>query len=705
MLNVAMPIAHEPTGDYTGYNIGGIPAFVVANHFDVGNCTGVCIGANPASIGPLSPTIWDLFAFCDGFVSLQGNDLILRLPRELVAAPVRAHNSGIQFLALDPHGAQLRHVRYRFDAAPGNAVELAIRALLADAAHPARTITLVARPDGAAPQALGPFLVAAPANLDAIVAEFMAGNTELFVRAGDVIGNFSGHIVDIAFLDSCGSQNPALGVTAPIDPQGRAINPSYYLFIVGLAANAAAVNLLTTFPMVAPNHPLEDLYSLATITAAGGNLDQVLDRSATHPPKPTHPTIDVQSGGVDIADRGFPIGPLGDFHQSRNATNPFATNAPVRWRCVGTQAGDAAANKGKTLTEVVAGFANRLPGPGAFDHTHPPAANHTSRIETYWTRYADVFNVVADAFDVPCELLLSIACKETAGGGWFNNAVFADSHEMDVIRMEPLNEDVNTITGNAATRVILNNYLALAGGTAAVAGAPHSNGANANIPRPWNDATAVSAGNAMTWGQLDQIADSFPSNVRISPGVMQTLLGTAQSDTTWLADVFGAAAIAGLTIQVGGIDITADAPPAGVGDLFQDWFGVSVNAAGANTVAAADVHVLNTQMKRVLHNMVAGCAHIKRSYNASISGRRARFNMITDWDFPTSASGYNDAAADVARAAAADANDEKWKRLYALKYFGPSYPQNGTKFFNAAVAHFNALPAGTTEPNLRLWQP
>jgi hypothetical protein len=451
-----------------------------------------------------------------------------------------------------------------------------------------------------------------------------------------------------------------------------------------------------------------------------GNLDQVLDLTATHPPKPAHVTTPVlDAAGASIAGRGIHIGALGDWHQSRNALDPFNTPSPIRWRNFGNQPGEALqlADFCRFLTQVRPGMNNLLPGPAPFDHQYTPIASQSNKIQTYWTRYSAIFNVVADALEIPCELLVAIACKETAGGGWFNPGSFAASHEMDTIRMERLRARNPAgapppvpaaipalITANATQRARLANYLALAGyfvdmpGPAAnIQGGP--NGDNANIPVPWNGAVAVDPPNPLTWDDLQILVDAFPDNVKVSPGVMQTLVQTARGDTQWLAQMFGSGFIHTLGITHAGVPLVADDPPNNRGDLFEDWFGVAVDAAGANTVNAANVDQTLTKMKRALHNIIGGAAHIKRRYNTVEHGN----NLITDFDFPTLGSGYNDGANQTPAATAAASNDTKWNQLFALRFYGTGYPHEGPGFFNAAVTFFNSTPPPAPLPTVRLW--
>lgn len=696
-INIAMPIAHETGGpDYAIYYSGGDCIFLVSNYFNRGGCQGICIEPSPAAPDVLAPFHWDLYAFTDGFITFRNNDVVLRLPRELNNAAVDQYNSGRRFLALEPFGPQLRHVIYAFGADPGAAVDDKIRAILTDAHHPGRDITRVSIPGGGT-QALQAYLTANPAGVNNLLHDFRNGNIELFVQAGDALGNFMGFQIEIRFLDSCGSYAPEQRNHRPITRYGRPLNPSYYVYLVRHADNAANVDMRTSFAVPPANqnqtHPLNHLFSQASIAAAAnGNPDQELDVTAAHPPKPLHVTIDVQNhAGANMADEGIPIAALGNWHESRNNSDPYNTPAPVEWRNYGTMAGDANFNDFcRFLTQVNPGQNNLLPGGAAFDHQHTPAAGHRTRIQTYWDRYAGIFNAVAEAFEIPCELLVSIACKETAGGFWYNQGNFAASHEMDIIRMEPLDQAPNQITRNGTRQHWLTNYRALAPG-------------NATVPIPWNGASQINAPNALTWGQLRDLVHEYAEDVQVSPGVMQTLVGTAMVDTQWINEIYGNNYIHQITFAHGGVNLVADSPPDDPGDLFEDWFGVAVDDAGNNTNVAANTDETLTKMKRALHNIIAGAAHIKHRYNTVINGANG-FNLITGFDLPTVASGYNDGADSVNAANPGDSDAEKWERLFALSFYSAHYPMDAPKLFNAAVAHFNTNPLPNPIPTVRFWR-
>lgn len=702
-IRLAMPIAHVTGASAYGpfYTQAGASIMRVAAYFNQGLplCEGLRLERDPAGPAAVSAN-WDLFAFTDGFLSFQNTcQLVLRLPLELKSpAAVKPFNSGRLFGALRPEGPQLRHVVYYFPAVPpASAVETKLRSLLNDATHPMRTIVKV-RPTGQPPQTLGAYIAAAPGNLDLFLASVMAGTAEMFVRAGEVIGNFETQSIELRFIDSCA--NP---VTFPAEPGGRSLNPAYYLSLVRLAANnqagaAGRVMMTTALSAPVPNpptttHPLDFLLDTARAAAAGAPADVALVLGTTTPAKPLHIHVNVTApGGQMLATTGIPMRGLGNLHQSRNAANPFSTKAPVKWRLVGNLPADTtAADFGLMITEVVTGKANRLPGPGAFDHTFAPGVTQADRVDVYWTRYAAIFNAVATAYDIPIELLVAIACSETSTGAWYN-ATFANSHEMDIIRMEPLPRTPATITADAAKQALLNNYSAMTGGVG-------GNGANANIPVPWSGATAVKPANALTWDQLKDLMNDFPGDVRASPGIMQELVTAAKDDLAWTAAIYGAAFVSTISIMSGGVALTADAPPAGVNDIFKDWFGVSVDAMGANTTVAANVHAGLTQLKRAMHGIIAGGAHIKRSYNSGHIGS----NRICDFDLPTVVSGYNDGAGTAKAAAAVDSNDTKWKKLFALIFFDKNYPQLSPRYYNAAVAKFNAVGVAPL-PSIRIWK-
>jgi hypothetical protein len=433
-------------------------------------------------------------------------------------------------------------------------------------------ISLVPNPVGGRPLTLNAFLAAAPGNLEVVVQEFMNGNIELFVQAGDVIGNYKQVGIDIRFLDSCGTLAPATRITSPVVPRGRPINPSYFLYLVRAPANAGRVNMLTAFYGEAPplhnTHPLDFLFSEGAVTGRNGNLDQILDMAAAHPPKPLHMTVSVETtAGRIIANRAIDIAALGDWHESRNASNPYNTNSPVRWRNYGTQAADVTpADIPKFRTEVKGGLNNRIPSGAAFDHDHTPIERHYNAVVTYWERYSSIFNAVAAAFDVPCDLAIAIACNETAAPGrpWYDPINFNATHEMDVIAMEPLRVAPPAVPGaTPAQQALLLQYANLAGGD--YPGGPFVMVRNVNLLVPWNGAVQVHAASPLTWADLRQLVNDFsrpPARaVLVSPGMMQTLVTTAADDIQWLKEIYGENCIREISITHNDVVLTADDPP------------------------------------------------------------------------------------------------------------------------------------------------
>mgnify|MGYP000665181313 CR=1 FL=1 len=504
---------------------------------------------------------------------------------------------------------------------------------------------------------------------------------------------------------------------------GNPLNPSYFLYVVMNATNTTKVNFLTHMinsTDVSDTHPLLFLLGATNLPPAADHM--VVDLLRTHPPAPLHVTRDVTMPilGV-IAMKGLKLNALGEMHESRNSSKPRGTVAPVRWRNYGDDAADVIPDRiGTILSEVKAGATNRVPGGAVFDVLFTPSTSHSTKVTTYWSRYGVAFNAVAEAFEIPCELLVAVACKETSGGGWFDT-VFANSHEMDTTRLEPLLVIIGnaapvptdaqlsaSVTSNAAHHGALNAYRAAAGyvlqrknRTFIRKGGP--NGDNANIPVPWNGAANVAP--MLTWTSLALLAGNYRVNVRISPGVMQTLVWTARADLGWIASIYGANYINSIQISINGVMLSVDSYAANLGTMFREWFGVTVDATGAVTTVAASKDENLTRMKRALHNIVAGAAHIKRNYNSAKLNRKGkRYNIITDFDLPTVGSGYNDGA-DLYKTAAAPgvSDDAKWRRLFAMKFNAGTYPERLTRFYNAAEEVFNSGMAAPL-PSVRLWK-
>jgi hypothetical protein len=698
-VRIAMPIAHVTgVAAYGGfYTQAGGCLIRVAAYFNQSTprCEGIKLERDPAGPAAVSAD-WNLFAFTDGFLSFQDNSLVLRLPLELGnPPPVRPYNSGRLFGALRPRGPQLRHAVYQYPAAPPvAAVETKLKTLLNDATHPMRTIIMVVPTVGAAPQTLAAYITAAPGNVDLFLAQVMAGTAEMFVRAGEVIGNFETQSLELRFIDSCGNL-----VTKPAKPGGRPINPAFFLSLVRPSRNDAdSLTMLTALPTAAPLHPLDFLLDSTRVLGAGAAADMAVVLGAGPPAKPLHLHIDVRDAAANVlATTGISMRGLGQWHQSRNAANPFLTNAPVRWRLRGNLAEDTNATQyGHMVTQAVAERETRLPG--GINHDFTPDAVRTNRVQVYWTRYGDIFNAVAAFFEIPVELMLAIACAETSTGWWYD-PVFANSLEASILRLEPLKLQPGVISIDPARIAILTNYMNMTGGIG-------GGGANPSFPIVWSGGSAVKAPNALTWNQLRDLINDFPAHVLVSPGIAQVLVGTAQFDLAWAEDFYGTGFIHTISISHNGVLLSADDLPDSLADIFEDWFAVSVDSDGNNTNVAGNVHAELTRIKRTLHGLIASGAHIKWSYNHGTTAS----NRICDFDLPTSFSGYNDGASPVDAAASTvvaddtpEVSDNKWKRIYCLLYNDKNYPQYAPQFYNAAATMFNA-PGVVPLPSVRLWR-
>src|SRR6266699_83514 len=157
-IRIAMPIAHVAGAlNYDLYYDGrGDPVTRATAYFNDNGCQGIRVDRDPNALTPLPDSIWDLYAFTDGYLSFQSNSLVLRLPRELSPA-WKIYNSGRLFYELEPKGPQLRHVVYHFDADPGTVVPEKIRDILLDTAHPGNAIGQVLMPGALGPVSLGDF--------------------------------------------------------------------------------------------------------------------------------------------------------------------------------------------------------------------------------------------------------------------------------------------------------------------------------------------------------------------------------------------------------------------------------------------------------------------------------------------------------------------------------------------------------------------
>jgi len=685
-FRMAMPIAHESGAslDYARYYREGTCIFQIQRFFnerwtETENeriCEGLNISISDANI---DSDCANIYALTDGYLSYKSHSLVLRLPRELRTS--WEYNSGGHFLGLWPRGPQLRYVIYEFATEDNeNNIKSKIGELLDINDHPMGNIqgVMLFLGESVIFRSLRSFLSMHSSRKDEVLNKFMNGYMELFVRAGDPIGNFfEGEQVTIKFLDSCGSPNKEL-VSEVLDPIGRPLNPSYFLFILLSSLNRTHIDLLTELQETSDYpHPLLHLLSSENITETQYEY-MILDLTQDHPPNPLHVTVPINE------NKGIRIGALSEWHESRNATNPYNTCAPIKWRIYGDLEDDTNnSNIGKLIAQIKDN--NRIPSNLAeyFDSNTDSYLNH---IRNYWSRYGALINAVADAMKVPCELILTIACKESAL--WWNTSLNA-SNEMSVVRFETLDlTDEEWESMSEQNRTYMTNYRTMREGRQ-----------NAVIPIPWDGDAEIVQGLSLTWDQLARIVNEYCRGVRISPGVMQTLVSTAREDLDFIKRVYGNNFLPSITadVSVNGNEFTLavenpldnDEQLLTCGQLLTNWFAVSTS------------NNAETKMKRAFHGFTVGAAHIKRHYNCV----KGLDNWITDFDPPTVASGYNDGAEILKGDECASQSDDdnvKWNKLFAMRFYG-NYPQEFSRYYNAAIEYFNEENPNPP-PSVRLWR-
>ncbi len=680
-LQVALPIAHR-TGqagtvtydDY--YDVVGQCLLNVDHYFNEAETEGLSLIQNSAFLSdpqlpdPDNDPRFNLYAMTYGSLSWQTNSLVLRLRRE----QVRRHpdlSSGEQFKQVPPRGVQLRNLVYQLSPSDTVNVRNRISKLLEVTDHPMMVHQMVKAPGQSKPQLLGTYLSGSNfgTQKSTVLDLFMNGDIELLVRAGDSIGNFAiSRAVSIQFLDVCGAISPTSSPARPFQPQGRPINPSYFLYHL-LSAPTQTVNILTSLdPLVDLDtghaHPLTHLLGRSTDKQSRDAKNAQFDWRSDVSPRPLHVTRQLSGG-----NRLLRFGGLGIFHESRNASNPFITRATHQWRIYGDKQEDTdRALSGKLILYDKSSKKN--------EPDIQPAQNQRNRIEICWTRYATIINAVALAFEVPCECLLAFAIKETG----FR---LTGETEESVIRLEPLKVTTDLPQQNAQIQA----YQLAAG----------VNGRAITIPIPWAGDQHVHTASSLTWTQLAALNQQFPNNVRTSPGIVQTLVRDAHTNLSRIQAIYGPNYIRTIRAdvqipnpadlnQMVTILLTARTPAASVSALLSSWFAISVDSTGNDSPGAP--HTLLTKRQRALHGFIAGAAHMKLHYSNGFN------SIVTDFDPPTMASGYNDKAG-IRRTLSTDTVINRYGMVMRAPY-AEGYPI----IYNSVIDFFNANPA--TSPALRL---
>ncbi len=170
-------------------------------------------------------------------------------------------------------------------------------------------------------------------------------------------------------------------------------------------------------------------------------------------------------------------------------------------------------------------------------------------------------------------------------------------------------------------------------------------GYSTSVPNPWNGAALVrtGVGRTLTWDQLVTIITATNGR-RVSPGLLQTLIGTAKDIVQFLNNI-----IPGIYTTLG-----YPAPPSAAGDYLNSW-------------------LLTGE-----HSILLGIALIRKQYNTKKN----------QFDLPLVGAAYNSGSL-------RNVPNSSW----ALNYFG-DYVGHSAPCFNAGVDVFNGPPAPANPPTV-----
>jgi hypothetical protein len=467
----------------------------------------------------------------------------------------------------------------------------------------------------------------------AFVSEAAPPLASIPVRAGEAIGRVAPYLASDPLPAS-----PPFPLGAASDPQrarrltlvvsgraGEAIDPRYYLHaFLAQALVAADKRVLDVRTRVlnasgALSHPL--------VTAAP-------ELGGTARP----PARAAVNGSTPI-----PIGALNEFHGF-----PLETPASLlAWRYTDSSSFEA---KKRSVT----GGAVVIP-------PLTPGSDDTTRVQTMWTRHGTQIAAICNRLQLPCELVVSLIGVESTPqlvervirfepmrpaerttlrktdkplADAYDRAVglhatvtdathlIDDAWLIDVTldsaRTWP---EVNTLRkrgvalawGDARPRVLENSVgRGATGYTLIVEGAtdpapaevfvlegfslPPVGSSNPGVPDPWDGTAAVRSGaSTLSWDQAVAVAEA---GVRMSPGIIQTLIGTAMEIVPWIDAVDP-----GIWTALG-----IPHPPAKAGGYLNDWL---LHAPHSILVGAAYMrHAYNERGTRLDLPLVGG------AYNA-----------------------------------------------------------------------------------------
>jgi hypothetical protein len=336
--------------------------------------------------------------------------------------------------------------------------------------------------------------------------------------------------------------------------------------------------------------------------------------------------------------RPIPMEDIGDFH-SRD-------DARVEWRLT---------DEGILESRLRAGQPGPEPelGPGAYGEL----VRRMWGINQPEAGYANHIVDMSQRLQVPCELIMAFLGRET--GNLNTRAVrFERAGTID-----PADEP----TDDPVYRDLAARYRDLV----------PNNGVSTNVPDPWDGAEVFRAagGVQLTWADIAALLDLSPHfRGRISPGLMQTVIGTAISTLDWLEGVFP-------EIQETYLDSRGQQPN------WWSYFGV-VNRP------ATPSEYLTSWLLVPRQSILAGTAYIRKEYNQDAEG--------TCWDPPKVAAAYN---AGRVRNPLLPRNltpaERNLQRTWGMHY-APDYMSRFGQVYNAAVAFLDSDELVPPAPPVRV---
>ncbi|HEV3000606.1 MAG TPA: hypothetical protein VGW75_07695 [Solirubrobacteraceae bacterium] len=617
-----------------------------------------------------------------GTAEAPGDRLVLEVAADVAGRPRgvgRVRGTGLGALALvegPPRVVEYENVdAAAVAAALHDLIAAAYAAAQADPRHPARWHPVMSARVGrrTLKRHLDGRRATADAEITRLTTAFTAGAgaqlAAVPVLAGDRIGRAAAYLT--------ADPLPA----APPFPLGAADDPARARRLTLIVRDAAGTPL-------DPLHHLHALLAEALVPAATATVEvltDVLDAGAT---ALAHPLVTLlpELAGADRPPARRPVGgvtplPLGPL----NAFHGFPPAAPVsqlEWRY-----DDAAAFEAR----------RRRPRPVVAVPALGTTIAATDRVTTIWQRHGAAIVDVCDRLQLPCELAVSLLAVESTADLDERIARFEPLTATDRTRLPAALEtaydrmvgpratvDAAVPLGPASwrldvtldgTRTWPENALAQRGRlvawdgarprviantggastsayTITVAGvgppAPAEiwvlDGHTTSVPDPWNAAALVRPGaSTLTWADAVTAATA---GVRISVGVLQTLIETGASVVPWLdavdPDVWA--------------DLGIPHPPAALGGYLQDWLVVA------------------------RHSILLGVAYMRWAYN--VQGTR--------FDLPVVGSAYN-------HGNPARRSGTRW----GLQYHG-QYVERAAPHLNAFRALFDGAAPPAPAPSVRL---